>query len=150
MPKYVCSVRLFSPLNWGKHLFPANIVKTSTSHFSITSFVSKSRLSTVSLSVKMKKYRILLEGKNFLINSDEGPNRMGFYTTRYVEAENREDAEKRSVELIKNDPKLKDVMLNIRSDPPMIYLEKIEEISSFDGVDKTNTGYTFYPEESKQ
>jgi hypothetical protein len=97
----------------------------------------------------MKKFRVMLEGRNFLFNSDEGRKVMGFYTTRFVEAENPKEAENLSVELIKNDSKLKDSVLNERSDPPEIYLESIDELESFGGNSVPGNGYTFYPDEDE-
>jgi len=54
---------------------------------------------------------------------------MGFYTTRFVLAENPEEAENTAVSGLKNSEKLKDVVLN-NSDhkSPVVYLEEIYEI----------------------
>ncbi len=95
----------------------------------------------------MKKFRVMLEGRNFLINSDEGPMKMGFYTTRFIEAESSKEAENLSVELIKNDANLKETVLNDQADPPMIYLESLDELSSFGDNAVPGSGYTFYLEE---
>lgn len=93
----------------------------------------------------MKKYRVFLHGKNFLIRFDGRKQVVGFYTTRFVEAENPEEAENKAVQLIREDRKLQKVVLNDKSDPPMIFVEEIEEKVSFDGVKLPGTGYTFYP-----
>ena len=74
---------------------------------------------------------------------------MGFYTTRFVEAESPKEAENLSVELIKNDSKLKDTVLNDRSDPPKIYLESIDELESFGGNSVPGDGYIFYPDKDE-
>ena len=92
----------------------------------------------------------MLEGKNFLINSDEGPTKMGFYTTRFVEAESPKEAENLSVELIKNDSNLTDSVLNEQADPPMIYLDNLDELSSFGDNTVPGSGYTFYLEEESE
>ena len=97
----------------------------------------------------MKKYRVLLEGKNFIIKSDIGPERMGFYTTRFVKADSPEEAEKLSVDLIKSDSDLKNTVLNDKSDPPMIYLESLDELERFGDNILPGSGYTFYPEEDE-
>lgn len=54
----------------------------------------------------MNKYRIFIEGKNFLIEFDDKPKNMGFFTTRYVEAIDHAEAENKAIELIKNDSKI--------------------------------------------
>lgn len=40
----------------------------------------------------MKKYKVLVRGENFLFNVDGKPGKLGFYTTRFVEAKNEDDA----------------------------------------------------------
>ena len=95
----------------------------------------------------MRKYRVVLNGVNFWLTLDDQPQRLGFYTTRFVEADNVEMAENHAVQLIRDDPNLFPLVLNEQSDPPMVYVEDIEEIDSFEGAGELNTGYTFYPDE---
>jgi hypothetical protein len=85
-------------------------------------------------------YRVLLNGRNFTLKVDGHPERMGFYTTRFVEASGTEEAENRAVELIRDDPTLRDVVLNPRDDPPMVFVDEIEEVSAL----RPAAGYTFY------
>ena len=92
----------------------------------------------------MNKYQALLEGKNFLIESEGKLQKHGFYTTRYIEAKNPEEAELKAVETIKNDRELIDAVKNERSNPPMIYLEELYELESFEGLNSPETGYSFY------
>jgi hypothetical protein len=95
----------------------------------------------------MNKYRILIEGKNFIINIEGKNNKLGFITTRWVEARTEAEAEKSAIELIRNDPQLKDTVLNKKDDQPMLYAEEIVEIKSFEGVNPPGAGYGFYPQE---
>ena len=67
----------------------------------------------------------------------------GFYTTRFVEAEDAEQAEALAVELIKSDPKLSNIVLNKRGDSPRVYVEEIEEVKRL----RAQAGYAFYYEE---
>jgi len=69
------------------------------------------------------------------------------YKTRYVEANNPEEAELKAVELIKTDSKLTESVKNDHSDAPMIYLEELFGLESFEGVNILGTGYTFYLED---
>jgi hypothetical protein len=98
----------------------------------------------------MKKFRVLLEGRNLLINSQEGLKKMGFYTTRFIEAGSPKQAENLSVELIKNDSKLKKSILNDQADPPMIYVDSLDELTSFGDNAVPGSGYTFYLEEEEK
>ena len=92
----------------------------------------------------MKKFRVLLRGENFLLNYEGEVKRHGFYTTRFVEALNEDEAELAAVELIRKDNRLREAVGNGRPDPPMIFAEEIEEISTFDNP---GAGFTFYEEE---
>ena len=71
---------------------------------------------------------------------------VGFYTTRFIEAETSEEAEKAAVALIRTDPKLKHSVLNERNDPPMVFVDSNEEVSESDVPDIAQ-GFTFFPEE---
>jgi hypothetical protein len=69
---------------------------------------------------------------------------MGFYTTRYVEAEDKQVAELKAVELIKSDDGLKQGVLNTLEDPPMLYAEEIVELENSDGIVLPGAGHTWY------
>lgn len=97
----------------------------------------------------MNKYRVFLNGRNFWMKVDRQPKRMGFYTTRFVEADLPEEAESLAVQLIRKDTKLQKVVHNKKSDPPMIYLEGIALLKSFKGIKLPGTGYVFYEEKRR-
>jgi hypothetical protein len=94
----------------------------------------------------MKKFRVFVRGENFLINLDGVEQKLGFYTTRYVEAQNEEAAEYVVMDMLRGDRKLAKGVLNDKSDPPMMYAEEVEEIDSFEGFPLPGTGFAFYPE----
>jgi hypothetical protein len=93
----------------------------------------------------MKKYKVLVRGENFLMNLDGVNQKLGFYTTRFAEAENAEAAEHDVMDLLRNDPTLVERVLNEVSDPPMLYAEEIEELRSFEGFSVPGTGFSFFP-----
>lgn len=95
----------------------------------------------------MKKYRVFVRGENFLMRIEEQDQKLGFYTTVFVEALNEESAELKATELLWNDQRLIGSMLNTESDSPMIFVEEIEELESFDGLNLPRTGFAFYPDE---
>ena len=105
-------------------------------------------MATNALEIDKKRYsdKLLLAQitSNYSTN-----NKCGFYTTRWVESTDPENAELKAVDLIRNDPDLKGAVLNERSDPPMIYLEQIHEIDTFDDVNPPGTGYSFYIEDKE-
>lgn len=93
----------------------------------------------------MKKYRLFVCGENFLFKIDNEEQPLGFYTTVYIEAENAEQAELDAIDLLRNDPKLRDGVLNPKSDPPTMFVEEIEEVESFIGESLPRTGFAFFP-----
>ena len=97
----------------------------------------------------MKKYKVFLTGRNFWMEANGQPKQMGFYTTRFVNADTPENAENLAVQLIREDSKLREAVINERSDPPTIYAEDIELLQTFEGIKVPGTGYTFYEEESE-
>ena len=93
---------------------------------------------------KMNKYRVAIHGKNYLIKLDDMTERMGFYTVRYVEAENEEMAECKAVEIIQNDEKLNQVVLNDPDNPPVLSADEVLELENVEGVNHHEAGYSFY------
>ena len=92
----------------------------------------------------MKLFRCFVHGVNFPLDLDGEPALLGFYTTRFVRAENAEQAELQALELLRADPKL-DAPPERRTKDTMVYFEEIEEIDSIpDDVNESGTGYAFY------
>jgi hypothetical protein len=80
---------------------------------------------------------------------DGEPKLMGFYTTRFDQAETPEEAEDLAVKLIRGDNKLREAVINDKSDPPMIYAEEVVVVETFEGNKPPGGGYCFYEDESK-
>jgi hypothetical protein len=97
----------------------------------------------------MRKYKVLVRGENFLINVDGKDQRLGFYTTAFVEARNEEEAEDKAIALLRDDEDLRRGMLNKKSDSPMMFAEEIAELDSFEGVHLPRTGFSYFPEEEQ-
>jgi hypothetical protein len=89
----------------------------------------------------MGYYRVFLRGENFILEVDSEAGCLGFYTTRFVEAKGRGAAEILAVDLIRGDRTLAGVK-NTRDNPPMIYVEEIEEIAMNEV--QSSSGYTFF------
>ena len=92
----------------------------------------------------MKKYKVFVHGQNFLLNLDGKAEKVGFYTTRFVEANDDHEAEESAIATLRNDPTLRDGVLNEEFDSPMLYVEEIAELDSFDGLTLPGTGFSFY------
>ena len=92
----------------------------------------------------MNHYRVFLKGQNFLLNVDGTPKRLGFFTTRFVQANNRDGAELLAVDLIRSDTWLRNSVLNERSDPPKIFAEEIDIVDAND-VPEVLAGFSYFP-----
>jgi hypothetical protein len=94
----------------------------------------------------MRKYRITINGRNYLMNWEGERKRIGFFKIFYLEADDPQAAENLAVSKIIADPKWEGTILNEESDPPGMYLESLVEVESFDDTASLETGYIFYPD----
>lgn len=94
----------------------------------------------------MAIFRVLVNGRNFLLDFDGEARRVGFYATRTVEAATPDEAESAAVELLRRDALLREVTLNEQTDPPMMYVEEIIEVRNGKKDGDANTGFSFYTE----
>ena len=95
--------------------------------------------------MSLRKYKVLVEGANFLVSFDSETAKYGFFTTRFVEAEDSEEAENQAVELLRQE--LATVVENDHSDSPVMFVDEIEEIDSFEGVNMPGSGVVWFPDE---
>ena len=93
---------------------------------------------------EMKKYRVMVEGINFLIRVDTETMKHGFFTTRFVEARDEDEAESKVVEMLRVE--LKTLVQNEQSDSPMMFVEEIEELESFGEFKVPGAGFSWYPD----
>lgn len=91
----------------------------------------------------MKYYKVSINVVNFLLNLEgECFVKHGFYATRYVEAKNEQEAEKKAVDLVIS--QYREVAKNEKDDPPVAYVEEIVEVDSLE--DTINEGASWYEE----
>lgn len=95
----------------------------------------------------MKKYRLLINGQNFLIDKDGKPRKHGFYQNVFIESDNPKQAELMVISKTWHDKELMDMTLNKKKDPPRIRLDTFWELDEADYVgNHIKTGRTFYLE----
>ncbi len=98
----------------------------------------------------MPKYLVVLHGKNFRMRGDGVAKTFGFFQNIYVESVDPEQAELDAVELARDSDELKSALINPREDPPMLYLDEMFELESFDGVERRVQGRVFYDESADE
>ena len=94
----------------------------------------------------MTTYLVRLNGRNFLMDGDGGTVKKRFVATRLVEAENPKQAETLARDLIRNHSALKNSVLNDVSDPPIINLESVSEVSAM-AYDAQNRAHSIFWED---
>lgn len=100
----------------------------------------------------MSYFQVLLEGENFFVEFDGNEELLGFVTTRWVKANDEQQAESKAVDLIKNDSHLQGLLRKSEKDlsSPMIYLSEMCKVNWFTYIRrKLGAGYSFYPMEQE-
>ena len=100
----------------------------------------------------MSYFQVLLKGENFFVEFDGEEELLGFFTTRWVKANDEEDAELKAVDLIKNDQHLHNITRTTEGDlpSPMIYLNNICSVNWFTYFRRNpGAGYSFFPMDSE-
>jgi len=98
-----------------------------------------------SILMPLKKYRVMVEGANFLITFDNEATKHGFFTTRFVEANGPEAAEAIAMDMIRLE--LANVVENDLADSPVMFLEEIEEIDALVDYPVPGAGFAWFPDE---
>ncbi len=98
----------------------------------------------------MPKYKVLINGANFLIDMDGRIAKYGFFTTRFVEALDAGAAENAAVQMIRETQRLRDLVRNAPDDPPVMNVIGITKMESFDGIENLELGFVWYEERPKR
>ena len=85
-----------------------------------------------------------MRGENFLIEMDGLPEKIGFFQTIFVESNDPESAELEAVRIIRTGD-LRELVRNEPNDPPMLYLQELDELESFEGIETLVQGRSFFP-----
>ncbi|MBN1968296.1 MAG: hypothetical protein JW870_02910 [Candidatus Delongbacteria bacterium] len=98
------------------------------------------------------KYRVFINGKNFLIKeNDNSVERLGFFTNVFIEAESQYKAEHMALQILRDDKELKEIVINSQEDLPILTVEEICELEDWPvGISFPRTGLSLYPEEEEE
>ena len=92
--------------------------------------------------ILLKKCRLFIEGKNFDIKSEGKVIKTGFFANRYIEAIDSSSAERIALDLIRKE--LKGLILNDKSNPPLMFIKENEELLSFEDNNVPGTGFSWF------
>lgn len=92
----------------------------------------------------INKYRVLLNGRNFLLEMGDRVASHGLYITRFVEANTPDEAELKAVNSIRKREDIKPMLRNALDASPMLFAEEIEEIETFEGMENLEQGIAWY------
>jgi hypothetical protein len=98
----------------------------------------------------MPKYRVEINGANFLIDMEGRTAKHGFFVTRFVESADSVAAENSVVQLIRETRKLRDLVRNTHDDPPFMDVTSVIELESFDGIENLEPGFVWYEERPRR
>ena len=88
----------------------------------------------------MKKFVVIIEGNNLIVD-----NKMcGFYTTRFVEANNETEAINVAFELVRKEIGSRPDNTNDQFGGPELSLYEINEVEDFDDNEPPGRGFTYY------
>lgn len=91
----------------------------------------------------MQVYRVVLHGQNFPGTILGEAGRIGFYTTRFVDAEDPNAAEKAALALLRSDSSL-NVSADHRALDARVLIEELAEVPA-ETERIPDAGFTFYP-----
>ena len=94
----------------------------------------------------MKKYHLFMHGQNFLVDIDGRVAKHGFYQNFFIETPSPAEAEDLAVQKVRGNEDLRAITQNREDDPPVIVLEEMSELESFDGVEAMESGRAWYRE----
>jgi hypothetical protein len=94
----------------------------------------------------MPKYKVEINGANFLIDMEGHTAKHGFFTTRYVESADSVAAENSVVRMIRETQNLRGLVRNAPDDPPFMDVTSVIELESFDGIENLEPGFVWYEE----
>ena len=92
----------------------------------------------------MPAYKVLLRGENFAMHFNHECILMGFYATRWVFAGDTAAAERKAVELIRNDKHLRRSAQRDATINPRIYIEDMSPAPWWRAL-QSGSGFSFWP-----
>jgi hypothetical protein len=100
----------------------------------------------------MPRFLTQIHGQNFWITTEGRCQRLGFYTPRFVDAPDADKATQLALEDFQRSDRYLELIRSTRnheSDPPLLGVEDIDEVSSDVGDDDRPAGLAFYKQDAE-
>ena len=99
---------------------------------------------------ELPRYRILINGRGFLIEDDDGLSKYGFFQVHWIEAASKDAAEKIALERVRANSSLRSSCRNAADDPPTLCIDEILEVPTEEGQEEMASGLAFFLEADVQ
>jgi hypothetical protein len=96
--------------------------------------------------IGMKRYRLLMVGRNYLIQMDGKPQKHSFQQQLVLQADGPKQARQMAIARLRLDAELGAMTLNEAGDPPEVDLDTLWEMDILDDPEDVPAGRTFYIE----
>lgn len=93
----------------------------------------------------MKRYKVIVEGRNCLLPAEGTLRRMGFFGTRFVKAHDAAAAEKMAIETVQRE--LMEMIVNPAENPPNLSIDNIQEQGPLCRWWRAIKGFSWYRED---
>jgi hypothetical protein len=91
----------------------------------------------------MPLFKVVVEGRRVETIVDGSRSVLGFIATRWVQADDRDSAQRRGLADVRKEMKARRVVLNSDAAPPELTVEDVSEASE---LPATQPGFVWYPE----
>ncbi len=96
----------------------------------------------------MNRFRVLVGGKYIKMDVAGDRRSMGFFVTRFVEAATPDLARASAIATVRADARLDGLILNDDDDPPLLFVDEVEEVSERD-VPEVEPRFVFFKDEDQ-
>lgn len=93
----------------------------------------------------MRKYKIVIEGRNLSVKINDIPTSVGFFATRIVKGADINSAQNIAIKLVEDE--LARISLNRQGNLPLLCVSEIHEIGVFEFMFKKPKGFTWFKED---
>src|SRR5690606_33902531 len=98
----------------------------------------------------MRRFRVSLRGRDFVLTLDRERQRLGFHTTRVVEAASAAEARERALALLAEHAAVARPTNGPEDPAPVVLVDAVEPLPWWARVPARQPGLAFYPEDASE